>query len=274
MTDFLNIGMAWIAVGLTLILAIVYMTRKYILKTKNKNLWININKKLRVYHKELGVLLIAVGFVHGLFSSDQILSLNVGTLAWVLSIVLGLNWLFRVQLTNFKPWIVIHRWLTVAFIASIVWHVVDVGSIVIENITGGASAETATIENLDIDSAILAAGFEGNTYQDGTYTGVADGYGPELTVEIVVENNLVTSIQIISNNEERSQYYLPAFNTVPNGIIQAQSLNVDTVAGSTFSSTGIINAVRDALSQALVSGELSAEAELPEHGEGGGRNRH
>lgn len=274
MTDFLNIGMAWIAVLLTIVLAIIYSTRKQIEKSKNKGFWISLNKKLRYYHKELGLLLIAVGFVHGLFSSDKILSFNLGTIAWVLSILLGLNWLFRVQLTKFKPWIVIHRWLSVAFIGVVVWHVVDVGSLLIENITGGSTGDTATIENLDIDETILAAGFEGNTYTDGTYTGSATGFKENLTVQVIVEDNIVTSIQVLSHNEERSQYYLPAFNTVPNEIIESQSLDVDTVAGSTFSSVGVINAVRDALSQAIIDGDLGTETELPEHGEGGGRKRH
>ena len=273
MTDFLNIGMAWAAVGLTIILAIVYMTRKQIEKTQNKSFWISINKKLRVYHKELGLLLIAVGFVHGLFSSDQILSFNLGTVAWVLSIFLGLNWLFRVQLTKFKPWIVIHRWLTIAFIITIIWHIVDVGSILIENIFGQSSAEAATIESLDVDEAILAAGFEGNTYTDGTYTGSAQGFGEDLTVEVVVENNIVVSIQVVSHNEERSQYYLPAFNTIPSEIITSQSLDVDTVAGSTFSSIGTINAVRDALSQALIEGDLGTDTTLPTNTHGS-KNRH
>ena len=39
-----------------------------------------------------------------------------------------------------------------------------------------------------------------------------------------------------------------------NTIISSQSTNVDTVSGATYSSVGIIQAVRDALSQAAVSG--------------------
>lgn len=263
MDDFLNIGMAWIAVGLTLILAIVYSTRKKIESSQNKTFWISINKKLRVYHKELGLLLIAVGFVHGLFSSDQILSLNIGTLAWVLSIILGLNWLFRVQLSSIKPWIVIHRWLTIAFIISIGWHVIDAGSILIEKITGINQTASATIEVSSLDQSIISAGFEGNTYTDGSYTGVATGYGENLTVQIIIENNLVTSIEILSHNEERSQYYLPAFNSVPSEIVTEQNLSVDTVSGSTYSSVGIINAVRDALLQAIETGTLSSDISLP-----------
>ena len=41
----------------------------------------------------------------------------------------------------------------------------------------------------------------------------------------------------------------PAFQTIPDAIIQAQSTDVDVAAGATFSSKGIIAAVNDALSK-------------------------
>jgi uncharacterized protein with FMN-binding domain len=133
----------------------------------------------------------------------------------------------------------------------------------IENVFGVTGSTKTTIETLNVDQTILDAGFEGNTYTDGIYTGSATGYGPNLTVEVTVSNNTVTSIVIVSHNEERSQFYQPAFNTVPTDIISTQSLEVDTVTGSTFSSTGIINAVRDALSQALITGDLGTDLSLP-----------
>lgn len=40
-----------------------------------------------------------------------------------------------------------------------------------------------------------------------------------------------------------------------NTILNKQSLEVDAVTGATYSSKGIINAVSDALSKAVVSGE-------------------
>ena len=42
-----------------------------------------------------------------------------------------------------------------------------------------------------------------------------------------------------------------------NTILNKQSLEVDAVTGATYSSKGIINAVSDALSKAVVSGEWS-----------------
>lgn len=38
---------------------------------------------------------------------------------------------------------------------------------------------------------------------------------------------------------------------IPNEIIQNQSLEVDAVSGATYTSNGIVNAVKDALQQAI-----------------------
>lgn len=264
MNTFLNYGMAWIAMGLTFILAIVYMTRRWIKTSSQPKTWITLNLKLRKYHKELGILLITVGFIHGLFSSFNIFSFNLGTLAWILSILLGLNYYFRVALSSFKPWIILHRWLTVAFLAVIVLHIKEVGGIAVLDVLFPTSQETSvvTLDPSTVQTADTSGILYGN-FSDGTYTGSATGYGDNLTVEVVIENNLMTSIQIISHHKQRSQFYQPAFDTIPSEILQSQSLEVDTVTGSTFSSVGIINAVNDALSQALVSGTLPNDLSLP-----------
>lgn len=39
---------------------------------------------------------------------------------------------------------------------------------------------------------------------------------------------------------------------IPNEIIQNQSLEVDAVSGATYTSNGIVNAVKDALKQAII----------------------
>lgn len=264
MNLFLNYGLAWVAMAITLILAIVYMTRRAIQFSTSKSFWIQLNLKLRKYHKELGVLLILVGFIHGYNSSFDVLSFNMGTLAWILSIFLGLNWLFKKPLSMFKNWMVIHRYLTVAFILVLFLHLKEVGGIdVFDVITQSKSTTVAQVDTVVIDAATLDEGILYGTFEDGTYTGSATGFGNNLTVEVVIENNLITSIEIISHNERKSQYYQKAFDTIPNDILEAQSLDVDTVTGATFSSVGIINAVNDALSQAMIEGTLPSDLSLP-----------
>ena len=41
-------------------------------------------------------------------------------------------------------------------------------------------------------------------------------------------------------------------DVIPSEIINEQSLDVDIVSGATYTSNGIINAVKDALSKALI----------------------
>lgn len=88
-----------------------------------------------------------------------------------------------------------------------------------------------------------------NVYQDGTYTGSAQGFGGAITVQVTLANDEITDIQVTSAPGEDSAY-LSQGEGVISSIISAQSTDVDTVSGATFSSTGIINAVVDALGKA------------------------
>ena len=88
-----------------------------------------------------------------------------------------------------------------------------------------------------------------NVYKDGTYTGSAQGFGGAITVQVILANDEITDIQVTSAPGEDSAY-LSQGEGVISSIISAQSTDVDTVSGATFSSTGIINAVVDALGKA------------------------
>lgn len=102
-------------------------------------------------------------------------------------------------------------------------------------------ADTADTEEESDDSE--------NVYKDGTYTGSAQGFGGAITVQVTLSNDEITDIQVTSAPGEDSAY-LSQGEGVISSIISAQSTDVDTVSGATFSSTGIINAVVDALGKA------------------------
>lgn len=88
-----------------------------------------------------------------------------------------------------------------------------------------------------------------NVYKDGIYTGSAQGFGGAITVQVTLANDEITDIQVTSAPGEDSAY-LSQGEGVISSIISAQSTDVDTVSGATFSSTGITNAVVDALGKA------------------------
>ena len=80
-------------------------------------------------------------------------------------------------------------------------------------------------------------------YKDGTYTGEAQGFGGPVDVEVISE------INITSAEKEDGAYLSMAEDIIPT-ILEAQSAEVDTISGATFSSTGIKEAVAQALEEA------------------------
>lgn len=268
---FLNFGFAWISVILTIALSIIYFLRKLIQKSKDKSSHLlAINKFLRKHHKLLGILLVVTGLIHGFFSSESILSLNLGTLAWIVSILLGVNWMFRKAFSKYKGWIYYHRILTLLFILTIFLHVIQVGGIQAHRLLLGSG--TSTGEKVVADDT--AGTIEGATFKDGVYTGEAEGFRPGIKVSVEIKNNSIISIEVLEHNEVNSKYYQKAFDTIPQEILDNQTTDVDTTSGATFTSTGIINAVNDALKQALISGSIPDNLQLPQNKGHGGRGRH
>lgn len=86
-------------------------------------------------------------------------------------------------------------------------------------------------------------------YKNGTYTGDGQGFGGNIQVQVTLENDTITDIQVVSAPGEDSAY-LSQGQGVISTILASQSTDVDTISGATFSSTGIINAVNDALGKA------------------------
>ena len=87
-------------------------------------------------------------------------------------------------------------------------------------------------------------------YKDGTYTGEADGFGGTIQVEVKIEKSKIAEINVISAEKEDGAYLSMAKVIIPK-IIDAQSADIDTISGATFSSTGIKNASEQALEKAV-----------------------
>lgn len=94
---------------------------------------------------------------------------------------------------------------------------------------------------------------DASAYADGTYYGTGTGFSGALTVEVVISGGKISSIQIIDTSDGDS--YIQSASGLISNIIATQSTNVDTVSGATYSSVGIIEAVRNALSQAAISSD-------------------
>ena len=112
-----------------------------------------------------------------------------------------------------------------------------------------AAGDDKTTDTSDADAEDTATADSDNVYKDGTYTGEAEGYGGTIQVEVTLTGDEITSINVVSAPGEDSAYLSQA-ESVIDSILSAQSTDVDTVSGATFSSTGILNAVDAALGKA------------------------
>ena len=111
------------------------------------------------------------------------------------------------------------------------------------------AAENQPDADSEADSSDEAEESEDLAYKNGTYTGDGQGFGGNIQVQVTLENDTITDIQVVSAPGEDSAY-LSQGQGVISTILAAQSTDVDTISGATFSSTGIINAVNDALGKA------------------------
>ena len=98
-----------------------------------------------------------------------------------------------------------------------------------------------------------------STYLDGIYTAEAMGFEGEITVQVTVAEDKITDITLLSAEDEE-EYLSMAKQVIP-AILEGQSPNVDAVSGATYSSTGILNAVKLALAKAAVAPAEEAEPE-------------
>lgn len=101
---------------------------------------------------------------------------------------------------------------------------------------------------------------ESSTYKDGTFTGSANGYHGIVKVSVTIKNNKIKSIKILENHDDAA-YFNRAKGILLPLMLKKQSTNVDAVSGATFSSNGIIKAVRNALSKAAINGSKSSDSE-------------
>ncbi len=93
-------------------------------------------------------------------------------------------------------------------------------------------------------------------YTPGTYTAQADGFGGPVKVEVTVDANAITAVTV-TEHQETEGVGTKAIDALPGAIVDANSVDVDDIAGATVSSTAIKTAVADALKQA--SGDDSQE---------------
>lgn len=113
------------------------------------------------------------------------------------------------------------------------------------NANGGATEPTITAA-AEVKAA--APEVQGN-YKDGTYTGTGKGNNGDIAVEVTVEGGNITAVKLTEHGETEGLYEA-AEKGVVESMIKTQKTEVDTVAGATNTSKGIMEAVTNALADA------------------------
>lgn len=135
----------------------------------------------------------------------------------------------------------------------------------INNVQTQSKPETKALKTLSVNipaekAKELADVEEPAAYRDGTYYGSAMGYNGLIKVKVIIKDGSISSVEIINHTDDQP-YLNNAKNSIIPAIIKRQTTNVDTVSGATFSSNGIIEAVRNALAKAAAAedGKKSAK---------------
>ncbi len=120
----------------------------------------------------------------------------------------------------------------------------------------GSATSTATPSETSATSDI----------QDGTYTATSEGHNGSVEVSVTFEGGKITDVTI-GENSETDGLATPAFELVPEQIVEYQTLKTDTVSGATYTTVAIRSAVSDCIKQA--GGDPSTfNAKVPNEEEG------
>ena len=115
--------------------------------------------------------------------------------------------------------------------------------------SNNATAAAANAGNAAGSAPSVSKVSESGTWKDGTYTGSGKGFGGTISVKVTVEDGKISAIEVTSASGETASYFSKAKGIIPK-MISGQTTNVDAASGATYSSNGIITAVRNALSKA------------------------
>lgn len=115
--------------------------------------------------------------------------------------------------------------------------------------SNNATAAAANAGNAGGSAPSVSKVSESGTWKDGTYTGSGKGFGGTISVKVTVKDRKISAIDVTSASGETASYFSKAKGIIPK-MISGQTTNVDVASGATYSSNGIITAVRNALSKA------------------------
>lgn len=93
-----------------------------------------------------------------------------------------------------------------------------------------------------------------NKYKPGVYTITTKGmHKSDMVIDVTFDETSITDIKVVDHKETYGIGYgldTTPIEVIPNKIVETQNLNIDTITGATLTSTSLLNAVKDAVTQA------------------------
>lgn len=103
-------------------------------------------------------------------------------------------------------------------------------------------------QNLPRRITATDAAFDLSQLTDGRYVGSCDNGPVKVVVAVDVQSHAIAGVKILKHDNGRGS----AANAITADVVRRQSVEVDTVAGATYSSDTILKAVETALSKGRV----------------------
>lgn len=111
----------------------------------------------------------------------------------------------------------------------------------------GAAVVSNLSKNLDELTAMEIKNVDLSKVKDGTFTGYYKVMPVDAKVEVTVENHVIKSINLVEHGNGKGQ----AAEVIPQMVVEAQSLEIESVSGATYSSRVILKAIEQALVEGL-----------------------
>lgn len=95
---------------------------------------------------------------------------------------------------------------------------------------------------------VLLTGCSSNDdkYEDGSYTGEGEGHHGIIQVDVTIEKNRISAVEITKEQEIPGLKEI-VYEKVPKMIIKENTWKVDGISGATLTSDGLKEAVKDAI---------------------------
>lgn len=116
-------------------------------------------------------------------------------------------------------------------------------AVVVLAAAAGTIAYAVVNNNQEAVYAIELQDLDLSNVPDGTYAGKYSAFPVSAEVAVTVTDHRISAIDLVKHRNGQGS----AAEIIPQMVVDAQTLTVDTVSGATFSSKVILLAIRDAL---------------------------